>query len=384
VSSKWLIISGDFVRSGGQDRANYELAKYLAGCGEAVYLICHRVDDHLRPLVHVCLVPRPWNSHFLGGWLLRAKAHSLYRRLTSAGPLRVVANGGNFASPDVNWVHAVHAAWRVSDRGAPLFERLKLRIVKFVARYHERRALGAARLVLVNSDRSRDALLHLFELDSSSVHRVYPGLDESAGSFSSSARLEARRRLGVNHETTVIGFIGALGYDRTKGFDLALRIVAQLQSRFQGRVLLIAAGVGTVGLWQSEIRRNSLDGRVQLLGHLSSTREMLAACDFMLAPSRYDSYGLAAAEALGSEIPAFLARTSGVAERVPGELRWLVLDDVEDVARNVQQIGTAFPLKQHQVKALSEFAKQLRLGNWMAMAERIKSLAEGQSSPGRR
>ncbi|HEV3050188.1 MAG TPA: hypothetical protein VGX50_07765, partial [Longimicrobium sp.] len=60
----WVLVAGDFVRTGGMDAANHALAAYLARQGRETHLVAHRVSDDLRALsaIRVHLVPRPLGS----------------------------------------------------------------------------------------------------------------------------------------------------------------------------------------------------------------------------------------------------------------------------------------------------------------------------------
>ena len=72
MSADWVLVSGDFWRRGGMDRANYELARWLVDRGDRVHLVAHRVDDGLASSrgVEVTLVPRPLGAHAVGFVLL--------------------------------------------------------------------------------------------------------------------------------------------------------------------------------------------------------------------------------------------------------------------------------------------------------------------------
>ena len=61
----WLIVAGDFARTGGMDAANHALASYLARSGRTAHLVAHRVEPELAavPNVVVHRVPRPLGSH---------------------------------------------------------------------------------------------------------------------------------------------------------------------------------------------------------------------------------------------------------------------------------------------------------------------------------
>ena len=68
----FLIVSGDFVTTGGMDHANHALADYLARRGHEVHLVTHRAEAgllrHSNAIVH--RVPKPVDSYFLSGPLL--------------------------------------------------------------------------------------------------------------------------------------------------------------------------------------------------------------------------------------------------------------------------------------------------------------------------
>src|SRR4051794_40722068 len=99
----FLIVSGDFVTTGGMDRANLALADYLVRRGHEVHLVTHRAEAGLlrRPNAIVHRVPKPAGSYFLSGplldWVGRRWGARVARRRG-----RVVVNGGNCAFDDVN------------------------------------------------------------------------------------------------------------------------------------------------------------------------------------------------------------------------------------------------------------------------------------------
>jgi hypothetical protein len=63
----YLLVTGDFVRTGGMDRANFALADYLARQGEQVHLVAHRVAPELLAYPNVTFhrVPKVANSYLL-------------------------------------------------------------------------------------------------------------------------------------------------------------------------------------------------------------------------------------------------------------------------------------------------------------------------------
>ncbi len=108
---KILLVSGDFVKTGGMDRANYALASYLARRGDEVHLASHRVAGDLlaRPNVTLHRAAKPLNSYSAGNQVLRRVARRCAAEVAARGG-RVLVNGGNCDWNDMNWVHYVNAA----------------------------------------------------------------------------------------------------------------------------------------------------------------------------------------------------------------------------------------------------------------------------------
>ena len=123
----WVVVAGGFHQHGGMDRANAALARYLLDAGHAVHLVGHEIDPQLgtHPLASPHVVARPRGAPALAERLLGRTGASVARAVLDGDRnARVVVNGGNCVWPDINWLHAVHAAWPVRDDGAPWWSRL--------------------------------------------------------------------------------------------------------------------------------------------------------------------------------------------------------------------------------------------------------------------
>ena len=118
---RYLMASGDFVKTGGMDRANHALASFLADRGDEVRVVAYRAADDLlaRPNVTFRRVPKPLNSYVLGDFAFHRAARAEAIRFAAGGG-RVLVNGGNCDWDDVNWVHHVHAADAPNVAGSPL------------------------------------------------------------------------------------------------------------------------------------------------------------------------------------------------------------------------------------------------------------------------
>ncbi|HEX2121464.1 MAG TPA: N-acetyl-alpha-D-glucosaminyl L-malate synthase BshA [Thermoanaerobaculia bacterium] len=82
-------------------------------------------------------------------------------------------------------------------------------------------------------------------------------------------------------------------------------------------------------------REHNLRERVVFLGNVPNLEEVLGACDLFLLPSESESFGMAALEAMTSEVPVIATRSGGLPEVVnDGETGYLLpVGDVESMAR---------------------------------------------------
>jgi len=330
----WLIATGDFTTLGGMDRANYALASYLAGRGDRVHLVAHRVAGPLaaQPGVAVRHVARPMGAHLAGAPLL-ARAARRERRALPAGA-HALMNGGNGVDGVATWIHYLHAAY-APEPSASLRARLSASAGRRYYLAREAAALRAAPLVICNSRVTASDVQRHYGVAASKTRVVYYGIDASAFAPASGAdRLAARASLGIAAERPVVVFIGALG-DRRKGFDLLFDAWRSLSAGGGWDADLIAAGSGVEqAAWAARARAAGLDG-VRMLGFRADIASLLAAADVLVHPARYEAYGLGVHEAICRGVPAIVSARAGVAERFPADLAPLLLPDgarAEDVA----------------------------------------------------
>ena len=372
MNQSFVLVTGDFVTTGGMDRANHALASYLARTGHTVRLVAHRADPILAayPGVTVLAVRKPWNSHFLGSfWLSNAG-----RRAAREPGVRVLVNGGNCRVPDANWVHYVHAAYQPQTHGSRL-RRLKAAIERPLFLQRERAALRRARVVIANSHRTRQDLIERLGLSADRVHVVYYGVD--AAEFrptDAEERVALREHLGWPADRPVLLFIGALG-DRRKGFDTLFTAWRSLAKRPGWDAMLVVVGVGAERqAWEERVAAEGLGESLRFFGFRSDVPNLLRAADALVSPTRYEAYGLGVHEALCCGLPAIVAANAGVAERYPSELRELLLPDVEDavdLARRLEGWRADRSRWEHLVRPVSE---RLRAWTWDDMARTIREI----------
>jgi glycosyltransferase involved in cell wall biosynthesis len=360
------------------DWANYELAWHLAEeVGAEVHLVSFYVAPPLveHPRVTWHQVTKPLGMYTLADPFLARAGRRVAQQLTKRGA-RVVVNGGNCLWPDVNWIHAVHAAWSTRHAHAPLAFRLRAGLMKRVALRAERRSLETARIVITNSLSARQQVIDHIGLAPERVHTVYYGNDaERFHPFTEIERADARQRLGWEAGRPVVVFIGTLGHDRNKGFDVLFRAWEQLCSDPEWDADLVALGAGAeVELWRRRAVEKNLSERVRLMGFTKQVRDVLAAADALVSPTHYDAYGLGVQEALCCGLPAFVTRVAGVAERYPCELSDLLLDDppqAEDLVSRLRRWRADMTSYRQRV---ARFGELLRQRTWTDMSREIVEL----------
>jgi glycosyltransferase involved in cell wall biosynthesis len=376
INHKWLIVAGDFTRSGGMDRANYHLAWHLAERSEyTVHLAAHEVAEPLasHANVRVHRASRPLGSHTLGEFALRRVGRRIARHLTISEPgTRVIVNGGNCSWPDINWVHMVHHACETRDADAPLAFRLRNHLALRMARRQERKILRGSRFIIANSGKTRRDLVEHFKIDPDCVDVIYLGVDaEEFGPITPQERAGARVRWQADGPRPVFVFVGALGYDQRKGFDTLLDAVRLLREQGVMQPRVLAAGGGTLEYWHQQIARRGLSEYVRLLGQVSDAANLLAAADLLVSPSRFEPYGLAVHEALCRGIPALVTRTAGIAERYPNALRELLLQNADDAVELAERMRYWHAHAQELAAATADFGSVLRSWTWDDMAAAI-------------
>lgn len=374
----FLLVAADFVPTGGMDMANLALARYLAEQGREVHLVTHRVAEELTTHRNVVIhrVPKIANSYFLSSPLVDRVGRYWAKKISARGG-RVLVNGGNCQWADANWVHYLHAAYRRQPSGNRL-RRLKKYINHQLDVAEERNALKQARVVIANSKRTKEDIIERLDIPPQRIHTIYYGIDTNLfHPVTPDERAAARSGLGwLNGNLTVV-FLGALG-DRRKGFDTLFAAWKSLCADPQWDVDLAIVGTGAeLPMWTSRAAQDGLASRMKFLGFRSDVPMILKASDALIAPTRYEAYGLGVHEALSCGLPSLVTRTSGVAERYPAELQELLIAD-SDSPGELEHSLRHWRSHMGRIRQVVEhsLAHSLRSHTWEMMAAQIVRVIE--------
>ncbi len=374
----WVLVAGGVHGVTGMDGANAALAAGLLDSGHEVHIVAHKVDPELseHPNAYTHIVSTPAGSYLIGEVLLGKAGYKVSSRVTRATGARVIVNGANCRWGDINWVHSVHQAWECKDAAAPALFRLKNRATKFYARHREGKSLPSARLVIANSQATRENLMRCYGLPAERIRVVYLGSDPSFGTVRDEERKQNRLELGIPAERPAAVFVGALSHDCNKGLDTLLAAWLRLIQDPDWDVDLVVAGGGSgVPGWKKWCEERGVASRIRILGHTSNVAGLLSAADVLVSPVRYEAYGLNVQEAICRGVPAIVSASAGVAERYPSDLQAMLLRDpnqVDALADRLKLWRANLPEWKHRFAPLGA---ELRAWTWRKMADEIIRVA---------
>lgn len=178
---------------------------------------------------------------------------------------------------------------------------------------HEGRIAAAVDRITVSTEHEGEQLRRLYGLPPCHMHVIPCGVD--LGTFTPGSRRErreARASLGADHAPTLL-FVGRL--DPIKGIELLLESVARM--RVPARLIVVGGnpdGDPEVDRLRALATDLGIGERVRFPGAISQ-RELpryYRGADALVVSSRYESFGLAAVEALACGTPVVAAQVGGL------------------------------------------------------------------------
>ena len=191
----------------------------------------------------------------------------------------------------------------------------------------------------------------------------------------------ARAAAGSDADQVRLLFVGRI--ERRKGLDLLLRALAPLWPRFRGLHLdVVGAPVPEEAGYTAEIEElvDALKSRghahqVTLHGFVdeAALQERYAACDVLVAPSRFESFGLIAIEAMRLGKPVVAAGVGGLSEIVEHGVSGLLVppDSVEGLRQALRSLLADATKRQRMGrKAAGVFAARYSSATMAELVER--------------
>jgi glycogen(starch) synthase len=133
------------------------------------------------------------------------------------------------------------------------------------------------------------------------------------------------------HPRPYVLAFGRLAY--TKGFDMLLDAFARVAPAYQEVDLILVGEGGERQALQAQVQQNQLSSRVHFFGRATPQEltRLLNGCGFVAVPSRQESFGIAALEALAAGKPVLATGVGGLAEIVQGPGTELVQPSISSI-----------------------------------------------------
>jgi N-acetyl-alpha-D-glucosaminyl L-malate synthase BshA len=118
-----------------------------------------------------------------------------------------------------------------------------------------------------------------------------------------------------------------------------MEVFRRVAAKLPARLIMVGDGPDRSRA-EAWCREHDLRDRVFFLGSVPNLEEVVGSCDLFLLPSETESFGMAALEALASEVPVIATRAGGLPEVVDdGETGYLLpVGDVEGMATRALEI----------------------------------------------
>jgi glycosyltransferase involved in cell wall biosynthesis len=211
--------------------------------------------------------------------------------------------------------------------------------------------------VLAVSEFTRRRLIELLAVDPDRIAVVGNGVEEAYFDRSNSEKAD---ELGVDPYVMIVG-----GLTRKKGGDLVLR-VAEVLAREMPRMRILVAGKGEEAFTDPASRLVN----VRLLQYVETPRmvDLLCGATALMVLSRYEGFGIPAAEAMAAGTPVISSRCGALPE-VVGEAGILV--DAENVGEIVAAIKLLSTDRRAREELCARGRKQAEEYRWNRCVERL-------------
>ena len=265
---------------------------------------------------------------------------------------------------EVPHVSTFHTLAKTKIRSRPGERETELRVSV------EEQVAVSADAAVVSTQQERDDLVRFYGARPQTIGVIPAGVD--AEMFSPDSRSSARSALDLD-EKRVILYVGRM--ERLKGLDLLLGAFARLEETADARLLMLGGRLGQddeLDRLKSIAVRLGIGDRVTFSGAVPHTElpTYYRAADVFVLPSYYESFGLAALEAMACGTPVVVSRVGGLKSFVrSGETGYLIpWHCPEPFAERIDMLLANPSLREAMGRAARAKAEQM---TWDGVAERM-------------
>jgi len=163
--------------------------------------------------------------------------------------------------------------------------------------------------------------------------------------------IDAFRRVIAPHNEKVV--LHASNFRKLKRVNDVVRIFAEINKKVSSKLLFVGDGPERSGA-ESLARELGIYDETRFVGRQEQIEEILAISDLFILPSDYESFGLAALEAMAAGVPVISSNAGGLPEiNIEGETGYMAdVGDIETMSsRAIELLSDESKLERFKTKA---------------------------------
>jgi glycosyltransferase involved in cell wall biosynthesis len=176
----------------------------------------------------------------------------------------------------------------------------------------------------------RDFLIQHESIPPEKITLVPNAIDLRRFSPGQITRRDARSKLGLSPDASVIAGVGRL--NSQKNFSLFLDVAAALSPRFPNLRFLLAGEGPEEAMLREKALQLGLTERIVFAGYIADTRQVYAAADILLMPSRFEGLPMTLLEAMAMNLPVVASKLDGIAEVIEDGREGYLVDSADVTA----------------------------------------------------
>ena len=174
--------------------------------------------------------------------------------------------------------------------------------------------------------------------------------------FSNAKTINLRNVLNINKNAKLLLCVGSLRL--AKNHRLLIQALAKLTCDMQ----LIIIGAGSLLTELKELAFSlKIADKVHFLGIKNNVEQYYKACDLFVLPSKWEGFGLVAAEAMASGVPVLVSNIPGLSQVVGSSGFHFESENVKDLVDKINYIFAHSEIAEQKIEKAKERVKQFSI-----------------------